>query len=119
MGYDIHITRKANYFDEEPNISLEEWEAYAESDPMLSAEGTLTWRINGNLVEAKIFEVRKPGSRGHTAAVLFWYRGDVSAKNPSKAGIAHMASIAARLKAKVQGDEGELYDAQGNQMGEA
>jgi hypothetical protein len=117
MGYDIHITRKANWFDDEPKISLEEWEALAESDPMLSATGTISWTINGNLVEAKIFDVREPGDRDDIAAALYWDPGgDVSAKNPTQAGIAHMATIAARLSAKVQGDDGECYDAQGNPM---
>ena len=112
MGYDIHITRKANWFDEGPEITLQEWETYAESDPLLSVVGEVTWRIDGNIVRAKMFAVRDAGKRD--AAALYWYGGNVSAKYPSQAGVAHMVSIAARFDAKVQGDEGEFYNAQGN-----
>jgi hypothetical protein len=41
------------------------------------------------------------------------YKGNVSAKNPSPAGVVRMASIAARLNARVQGDDGEFYDDRG------
>jgi hypothetical protein len=112
MGYEVHITRKTNLFDEGPEISLEEWEAYADSDPLLSVHGWVTWRIDGNSVRAKIFVVREAGNPD--TAALCWYRGDISAKNPSPAGIVHMVSIADRLNAKVQGDDGEFFDAQGN-----
>ena len=34
MGYEIHITRKTEWFDEYgPEISLEDWKAYIASDP--------------------------------------------------------------------------------------
>jgi hypothetical protein len=114
MGYDVHITRKANWFDEEPKITLEEWESLAESDPMLSANGWVDWKVNGNAVRAKTFLVRE-AKDPDDATALFWDSGgDVSASNPTPVGIAYMASIAARLKARVQGDDGEFYDAQGN-----
>lgn len=34
MGYELHITRKENWFDEDlsTDISMEEWKAYVESD---------------------------------------------------------------------------------------
>jgi hypothetical protein len=114
MGYDIHITRKPNWFDEEPKIALEEWESYAESDPILSAEGWVDWKVNGNVVRAKIFVVSEEGNPEGAAALSWDAGGDVSAKNPTPAGIAYMASIAARLNARVQGDDGEFYDPLGN-----
>src|SRR5262249_1255353 len=103
MGYDIHITRKTNWFDEGPEITLDEWEAYAESDPELSGEGWVNWLIDGNSVRAKFFVFRETGNE---EAALCWSCGDIAAKNPSPAGIRRMVSIAARLNAKVQGDEG-------------
>jgi hypothetical protein len=49
MGYDIHITRKSERFDEAgPEITLEEWEPYAESGPMLSVEGHVDWRVRSS-----------------------------------------------------------------------
>jgi hypothetical protein len=119
MGYDVHITRKTHWVDEAgPEIPLEEWESYADSDPMLSVNGHVTWNIDGNLVRARIFDVREPGSRDEIAAALYWYCGNVSSKNPCRAGVAHMASIAARLNARVQGDDGEFYDERGDPIRE-
>jgi hypothetical protein len=113
MGYDVHITRKTNWFDEGPEITLEEWEAYAESDPALSPEGWVGWKINEKSVRARIFTFQK--NRNGDAAALCWCSGgDISAKNPSRDGVAYMVSIAARFGAKVQGDDGEFYDQQGN-----
>jgi hypothetical protein len=115
MGYDVHITRKSEWVDKVgPEITLDEWESYAESDSMLSVEGHVVWNIGGRVVRARVFVIREPGSRDEIAAALSWYRGNVSAKNPSPAGVACMASVAARLKARVQGDDGEFYDDRGN-----
>ena len=115
MGYDLHITRKSEWVDKAgPEISLEEWESYAESDSMLSVEGHVVWNIDGRVVRARVFVVREPESHDKIAAALSWYRGNVSAKNPSPAGVARMASIAARLNARVQGDDGEFYDDRGD-----
>jgi hypothetical protein len=72
------------------------------------------WKVNGNIVQAKIFALRETGNPDVAAALSWDSSGDVSAKNPTPAGIAHMASIAARLNARVQGDNCEFYDAQGN-----
>ncbi|WP_157197703.1 MULTISPECIES: hypothetical protein [Methylomonas] len=34
MGYEVHITRKAEWFEEEgPEITIEEWKNYVVSDP--------------------------------------------------------------------------------------
>ena len=34
MGYDVHITRKGNWFDESgPKIDIDEWKALVLSDP--------------------------------------------------------------------------------------
>ena len=40
MGYEIHITRKTEWFDEDgPEISLEDWKAYIASDPEMRLDG--------------------------------------------------------------------------------
>ena len=40
MGYEIHITRKMEWFDKGgPNISLEDWKAYISSDPDMRLDG--------------------------------------------------------------------------------
>jgi hypothetical protein len=39
MGYDLHITRKANWFDASPSIALDEWLEYVASDPEIQHDG--------------------------------------------------------------------------------
>ncbi|MDU0308687.1 hypothetical protein [Rhizobium sp. 10PS4] len=33
MGYDLHITRKVNWFDASPSITLDDWLEYVANDP--------------------------------------------------------------------------------------
>ena len=97
MGYDLHITRKVHWSDEDgPTISPDEWLAVLDSDPELSRAtdaGT-----DGSLSGAW---------KGET---LFWFDdGEVVCKNPDEAIIHKMVTIAKRLGATVQGDDGEHY----------
>ena len=40
MGYEVHITRKAEWFGEEgPEITIEEWKNYVASDPEMRLDG--------------------------------------------------------------------------------
>lgn len=45
---------------------------------------------------------------------LAWNDGNIEAKNPDRALVKKMVSVAAVLDATVQGDDGESYDAAGN-----
>jgi hypothetical protein len=47
-------------------------------------------------------------------ASLYWDDGNVDAKNPDTALVRKMVSVAAVLRATVQGDDGESYDGAGN-----
>jgi hypothetical protein len=98
MGYDLHITRRSQWSDDEgPEITLEEWKAYVESDA----------------------EVRPDADNGPTDFLwsahpqepwpLWWDRGEVNTKNPDEATIRKLVAIAKRLSATVQGDDGEIY----------
>jgi len=118
MGYNIHITRKENWFDENDtnNISLTEWTEYIKSDNEMRldnfAEATAT---NGEYVrvETKGMSVwtkySKDGHDGNHA--WFWPdSGNIVVKNPDIEIRNKMIDIAGRLRAKVQGDDGEIYD---------
>ncbi|MFB7260449.1 hypothetical protein [Streptomyces nojiriensis] len=81
MGYDVHITRRENWWDEEgQDISTAEWEAAVAADP------------------------------GLVMAPMWWSAGRIVSKNPSDAVIARMCEVAKTLDARVQGDDGECYD---------
>jgi hypothetical protein len=99
MGYDVHITRAANWVESESNpIRFEEWLAVVASDPELKQDD-----LNGPhdfLWVAKDGQVLSP---------LWWWRGRIYTKNPDRATIGKMLEIAARFGAIVQGDEDEVY----------
>ena len=98
MGYDVHITRAAEWFDSETTpISREEWGIMIASDPALGLDpenGPDDFLFTGHPEE--------PWS-------LWWHRGRISTKDPDNFTIAKMIALAGRLGARVVGDEGAMY----------
>ncbi|WP_213548532.1 hypothetical protein [Vannielia litorea] len=99
MGYDLHITRRENWFDEGDDIALDEWLVVAQADPDLT------------VAEDGSADMRGPKEQ---LWPLWWYDGVVQTKNPEVGLIAKMVALAGVLGAKVQGDEGETYAADGS-----
>jgi len=99
MGYDLHITKKDFWADEEGIvIQKEEWIKYVSSDPDISPDKNNT--ENDFLVKD-----------GDTDWPI-WYDpslGEIYTKNPSDKAIKKLKIIANELNAKLQGDDGELY----------
>lgn len=100
MGYELHITRKRSWSDSVgPEIGLDEWLAYIESDSTLAAP----------FADDPAFATWK----GCTAYPETWFRwsegGYIHTKNPDEATIDKMVEIARTLNAKVQGDDHEVY----------
>ncbi|WPV66854.1 MULTISPECIES: hypothetical protein [unclassified Chitinophaga] len=107
MGYYLNIIRKKNYADweEDSNISMEEWLAYIELDEELElqpeddnlAAGFCRWLT-------EVYE----DTNDH---VWFDYgMGCIGTKNPNEVTIHKMIRMANVLQGKVQGDDGEIYD---------
>lgn len=102
MGYNLTITRRKNHFDEDgPSITDGEWQALVEADPQLSfskgENGPLFAYWNGDC---------------QSCDAWFDYSaeyGSIDTKNPDERTIAKMLEMAAKLGAKVQGDDGEIY----------
>lgn len=89
MGYELHITRKANWYDEEGRgITLDEWDKLAAGDPDL-----LSFHFNGPFYDDAT--------------------GNIATKNPEKPIRVKMHRMAQRLDAKVQGDDLEFYGPDG------
>jgi hypothetical protein len=98
MGYDLHITRRVNWFEGGNDISSEEWLEIVRNDPELKlnpANGPCFVLWNGKST------LQEPW--------LDWTNGQIQTKNPDDALIDKMVAIARKLGAKVQGDEGEIY----------
>lgn len=124
MGYDVHITRKGNWFDKsESGIGIDEWKALVLSDPDMRLEGHPSAVVGGG----NILSMESEGlaawtanagtaSSGNTAWFHF-RRGNVVVRNPDGATRVKMWQLARKLDAKVQGDECEVYGADGRVIG--
>jgi hypothetical protein len=100
VGYDLHVTRAEDWSasDESP-IALDEWLALATADPELVAMPE-----NGE----GFFAFGHPDD--DAGGWFDWFEGNVYTKNPDKRLLAKMLTLASRLDAKVQGDDGEPYE---------
>jgi hypothetical protein len=79
MGYDLHITRKNDWFDEGgPVITENEFAELLNRRPNLKEE-------------------------------VWWSDGNIDTKNPEDPLIRELMIAAQELGAKVQGDDGEIY----------
>ncbi|HMK17434.1 MAG TPA: hypothetical protein VK492_04490 [Chitinophagaceae bacterium] len=117
MGYDLHIIRKNNWddFEEESNITLDEWLKYINTDSELE----LTDGYDIKIGQEQYFQNR-PGYCEWNAHPKYkdpnnrpwfaYWKGDINTKNPDYETIYKMLSIARQINAKVQGDDGEYYD---------
>jgi len=124
MGYEIHITRKENHFDHDTalEISLIEWENLVANDPELEIDPSSTVSLSNG--EIKVYKwiqksqkklsitnwFKTKANTSRNNGWFFWQEGDIWTKNPSDSILQKMCSIAKLLNAKVQGDDGEIYD---------
>ncbi len=95
MAYTIHITKKENWWDDEPKISQKEWERLKNDGILKPVEGTDDFSslhaIKDNLT--------------------FWFfKGNINCNPPDDASVQTIKEVASSiLNAKVQGDDGEIY----------
>jgi hypothetical protein len=100
MGYDIHLTRCADWWDEGgPEITADEWEAVVASDAELSMiPDPLGW--TGPVWRSALLNTHPDETRFGTA--LHWDGGGIRAKNPSDLLIAKMCGTARVLGGGVR-----------------
>ena len=118
MGYDLHITRKENWFDEDDSndIKLTEWTEYIKSDNemRLDNQASATTDNGDNVTYTNQgLAVWTSYSQSGLDDNYAWFdlrAGNVTVKNPDDEIKNKMIDIADRLNAKVQGDDGEIYD---------
>jgi hypothetical protein len=121
MGYDVHITRKEHWFDENGSkIDLDEWKALILSDPEMRLDGYASAVVGGGRVlrvESEGLAVWTAYAKAGVGGNMAWFdlrQGNVVVKNPDDAILRKMWQLAQRLGAKVQGDECEVYAADGS-----
>jgi hypothetical protein len=102
MGYDLHITRKAEWSDEDgPVIGKDEWLRLIEADPESSLDQETQCSFGDEDVVFAAWN-GEPGAVG-------WFGGEITTKNPDRPLILKMVEIAEHLGERVQGDDGAVY----------
>lgn len=113
MGYDVHITRAANWMDSKQHPILEsEWIEIVHADPTLKID-TLSYSDRRG-VGGTIERLHPVIWLAHTSSDLnhpcLWYEsGEIFRKNPDTPTLKKMIEIARELSARVVGDEEEEY----------
>lgn len=119
MGYEVHITRKNDFYDEYgEKISIEEWKDYISRDREMRLDGFAevkmpegTLRVEGEGLAVWVNWSRHKEEGGK--AWMDYFEGNITAKYPDEEILRKMHQISLALNAKVQGDDGEIYDASG------
>ena len=121
MGYyDIHITKRTEWSDKSgPAITLEDWKKLLAADSEMRLDGA----AEAVTPDGKKLRVENEGlavwikwskhGRNDNMAWFYYFEGDVTVKNPDKEIFGKMFRIAEKLGARLQGDEGEFYNARG------
>jgi hypothetical protein len=120
VGYEVHITRKNNWFgDDGLSISCDEWLQYVLNDPEMRADGY----AEAPLPDHSTLRIDHPSIAvwttysGHgVSGNMVWFmhfEDRITVKNPDEEILVKMYQIASALNAKVQGDDGEEYGADG------
>ena len=111
MGYDLHITRREHWADDETGepITREQWQAYVDADP------TMRWSDPSDDGMAFWFKRAEHRER-EDLPWLWWDMGEVISKNPDVELRRKMWTVAQSLGANLQGDDGELYGEDGERL---
>lgn len=113
MAYDIHITRRNNWFDEGMDITPLEWRKIIDENPELKQTEAIEIQAKDGqqfkytFEDAQIAKWKKPNS-----AEIIWFlyrRGEITVSNPDEVTMEKVRQIAKRVGARVQGDDGEFY----------
>ena len=119
MGYDLYITRQEDWSDDDESkkITLEEWVQFVNADPEMRLDHFAEAKLqNGDTIriekEGLSVWLKYSGDNVNGNHAWFYYTdGNISVKNPDPEIMYKMLSMAGGLRAKLQGDDGELYTA--------
>lgn len=114
MAYNIHIVKKDNWFEKGSDITLEEWAKLLHNDPELVP----VEKAEGMTKDGKPFELKMDNTHlakwqkldSNDVTWLSYHDGMIDISNPDDIVLEKAKDIAQKLGAKVQGDEGEMYE---------
>jgi hypothetical protein len=111
MGYDLHITRAPEWTESLKHpIAESDWLAVVHADASLRVDTSSELRMRDRMSgEVRVIHPVVWTTPGGKDTPLWFDEGEVTTKNPSPEAIAKMKELAARLQARVVGDDGEEY----------
>jgi len=120
MGYDLHITRSEEWFDENPEnpITLDEWYAIIAADPELVLNEK-SYRAGDTDENNSMSNKGFTDWIKHPNGELTWFdysEGTIYTKNPDYYTIKKMLNFAGQLNAFVIGDDCEKYQMKGDKI---
>jgi hypothetical protein len=111
MGYDVNITRAHHWAENAGHeIRPEEWRAIVAADPELEMRGVA--EAGGLRYENPLLAIWT-AHPDHEEVWADYSSGNLAVKNPDLHVLRKLCALAAQLGARVQGDEGEIYEADG------
>ena len=111
MGYDVNITRARHWTENVGHeIQPEEWRSIVAADPELEMRGVA--EVGGLRYENPLLAVWT-AHPDHEEVWVDYSSGNLVVKNPDMHILRKLCTLAAQLRARVQGDEGEIYEADG------
>ncbi|MFF4401729.1 hypothetical protein [Streptomyces sp. NPDC001480] len=116
MGYDVHITRRTPWWEDEgEQITTQEWAAVVAADPELEMVqvARVSPRGQDTVLEYRhewLAQMVTHPERDTHGAWLDWGEGQIVVKHPDELLLKKMREIAGVLGARVQGDDCEYYD---------
>ena len=118
MSYDLHVHRAADWMESsEQPIGRTEWEMWVEETPDFRFDETISVSYSdderGDWTETGAVWTAHPDGRQWAS---FYDDGAVMTGNPDEHVVRRMAQVAASLGARLQGDDGEFYDADGDPL---
>jgi hypothetical protein len=119
MSYDVHIHRADDHVDAAENpIPREDWEAWVTnaSDFRFSESDYVMFQYEDGVRKERLAVWMEHPEDEEVA--LYYYDGSVVTGNPDVHTVRRMVNIADDLGARLQGDDGEFYGADGEPLPE-
>lgn len=120
MAYDMHITRKTDWADQDgPEIEREEWMAYVLIDKSLQLDRDRAEAVDPRVASRtkEPTHVRWTGWEGRMEGVreawMWLENGNVMASDADAAFRRKLFLVADSLNARLMGDDGEIYNSNG------
>ena len=111
MGYDVNITRARHWAENVGHeIQPEEWHAIVAADPEFEMRRVAQ---AGDLRYENPLLARWTAHPDHEEVWVDYSSGNLVVKNPDMHILRKLCALAVQLGARVQGDEGEIYEADG------